>query len=76
MRFDSILTDDDRAKAEAAGCELAESTAMQLTQRQYLVYIAFTRPSHLLCVSYPMADDKGSEVPPSPFVVEFAVAVC
>ncbi|MDO8303765.1 MAG: exodeoxyribonuclease V subunit gamma [Sedimentisphaerales bacterium] len=68
VRFDSILTDDDRQQAEAAGCELAEGTATQLAQRQYLVYIAFTRPSHLLCVSYPMADDKGAQVPPSSFV--------
>jgi ATP-dependent helicase/nuclease subunit B len=68
VRFDSILTDDDRAKAESFGCRLAEGTATQLAGRQYLVYIAFTRPSQLLCVSYPTADDDGSTIPPSPFV--------
>ena len=39
-----------------------------LTERQYLAYIAFTRPSEFLCVTYPSVDDKGSAVPRSQFI--------
>ena len=48
--------------------DLSENTAIQLAQRQYLVYIAYTRPSDFLFVSYPAADNDGSVLPPSSFV--------
>ena len=63
-----ILTDADREVAEAAGFRLAPTTTQSLAERQYLAYIAFTRPSSFLCISYPAVDEKGSPVVRSHFV--------
>jgi len=65
---DSILTDDERIAAEAADFPLAPTSSQTLTERQYLAYIAFTRPSQFLCVTYPAADEKGAAVPRSQFI--------
>jgi len=65
-----ILTDDDRNIAAQADFELAATTTQKLIERQYLAYIAFTRPSHHLFVTYPLADDKGSPEVRSQFVGE------
>ncbi|MGD2094693.1 MAG: PD-(D/E)XK nuclease family protein, partial [Phycisphaerales bacterium] len=64
----SILTDDDRIAAESANFQLAPASSQTLAERQYLTYIAFTRPSEFLCVTYPSVDDKGGEVPRSQFI--------
>ena len=65
---DSILSDDDRKAAESGGFELAATASQELVDRQYLAYIAFTRPSEFLCVTYPVTDDKGGGVPRSQFI--------
>jgi ATP-dependent helicase/nuclease subunit B len=64
----SILTDDDRITAESADFQLAPASSQTLAERQYLAYIAFTRPSEFLCITYPSVDDKGGELPRSQFV--------
>lgn len=68
LSSDSILTDDDRIAAESADFQLAPPVTQMLTERQYLAYIAFTRPSEFLCITYPSIDDKGSAVPRSQFI--------
>ncbi|MBW8041514.1 MAG: hypothetical protein FVQ85_16170 [Planctomycetes bacterium] len=68
IRSDSILTDDDRSAAESVDFMMAATTSQELAERQYLAYIAFTRPSEFLCVTYPVTDDKGSGVPRSQFI--------
>ncbi len=65
-----VLTDEDRGAAEAVGCHLAPVSTQSLTERQYLAYIAFTRPSEFLCLSYPSVDEKGSPVVRSHFADE------
>ena len=65
-----VLTDADREVAETAGFHLAPTTTQSLAERQYLAYIAFTRPSQRLCISYPAVDEKGSPVVRSHFVDE------
>jgi len=70
ISFDSILTDDDRSAAESADFLLSPPTRQTLTDRQYLAYIAFTRPSEFLCVTYPVLDDKASTVSRSPFLTD------
>jgi len=67
-----VLTDADRDMAEAAGFHLAPTTTQTLAERQYLAYIAFTRPSELLYISYPGVDEKGSPVVRSQFVDDLA----
>ena len=68
VSFDSILSEDDRKTAEQADFALSATVSQTLAERQYLAYIAFTRPSQFLCVTYPLADDKGSAVPRSQFI--------
>ncbi len=63
-----ILTDDDRHACESADFALAVTAGQKLIERQYLAYIAFTRPSQFLYVTYPLTDDKGSAVPRSQFI--------
>ena len=70
ITYKGILTDDDRNAAESADFSLAATTSQALAERQYLAYIAFTRPSQLLCVTYPLADDKGSPTVRSQFVTD------
>ncbi len=65
-----VLTDDDRDAAEAADFQIAPSATQSLIDRQYLAYIAFTRPSKFLCISYPCVDEKGSPIMRSHFVDE------
>jgi len=65
-----VLSDDDRCAAESADFSLAGSTASALVERKYLAYIAFTRPSEHLCVTYPSADENGSGIAHSQFIDE------
>jgi len=67
---ESILSDDDRIAAERADFSLAATSQRTLAERQYLAYIAFTRPSELLFVTYPSVDDKGGDIPCSQFIAE------
>jgi ATP-dependent helicase/nuclease subunit B len=68
VSFDSLLTDDDRIVAAGHDFHLAEMALQQLTNRQYLAYIAFTRPSQYLCITYPLSTDSGAPAFPSPFL--------
>ncbi len=67
--YDNILNDNDRKITSDAGFELACRGASQLMERRYLAYIAFTRPAQMLNITYPLADEKGTDVQPS-FLVE------
>ncbi len=66
--FDGLLTDADRTAAGSADFPLAATTDEKLAQRQYLAYIAFTRPAQFLYVTYPLTDDKGSAEVRSQFI--------
>ncbi|MEN6423792.1 MAG: PD-(D/E)XK nuclease family protein [Phycisphaerales bacterium] len=57
-----LLTDADRDAAESADFHLAPGSAQSLTERRYLAYIAFTRPSAFLHISYPCLDGRGGPV--------------
>jgi ATP-dependent helicase/nuclease subunit B len=65
-----VLTDEDRDAAETAEFHIAPSSTQSLTDRQYLAYIAFTRPSQFMCISYPCLDEKGSPIMRSHFIDE------
>jgi ATP-dependent helicase/nuclease subunit B len=65
-----VLSDEDRDAAEAAEFHIAPSSTQSLTDRQYLAYIAFTRPSQFMCISYPCVDEKGSPIMRSHFIDE------
>jgi len=68
LAFDGLLTDADRTAAESADFPLAAAASEKLAHRQYLAYIAFTRPAQFLYVTYPLTDDKASAEVRSQFV--------
>jgi ATP-dependent helicase/nuclease subunit B len=68
ITFDSILNEEDRLAAKVSGIELPPGVRQELANRPYLAYIAFTRPSEFLCVSYPALDSKSNAVVRSPFI--------
>ncbi|MHC4498635.1 MAG: PD-(D/E)XK nuclease family protein [Planctomycetota bacterium] len=63
-----ILTDEDRQISGSSGFPLAPTARQKLVERQYLAYIAFTRPSEFLYVTYPLTDDRGSPECRSQFI--------
>ncbi|MHC4745169.1 MAG: PD-(D/E)XK nuclease family protein, partial [Planctomycetota bacterium] len=65
-----ILSEEDRRLAEKAEFDIAGGTERDLVERRYLAYIAFTRASEFLCITYPAVDEKGSGIPRSQFVAE------
>ncbi len=65
---DRVLTDADREAAEAQGLALSDRMTRRLLDRAYLAYIAFTRPSHKLIITWPCMDEAGRAVAVSPFV--------
>ncbi len=70
MRPEGIITDQDRITAGKKELLLAETVEQQLITRQYLAYIAFTRASQLLYITYPLADEKGNALAPSDFLAD------
>ncbi|MHC4842591.1 MAG: PD-(D/E)XK nuclease family protein [Planctomycetota bacterium] len=68
LSFKGILSDNDRIIAHDNDFALAADTTQSLAERQYLAYIAFTRPSEYLYVTYPIADNKGSAIIRSQFI--------
>jgi ATP-dependent helicase/nuclease subunit B len=67
---DGVLSDEDRVIAERAGFDLAQGRSERLVERQYLTYIAFTRPSEFLFITYPASDEKGRANVRTPFAAE------
>ncbi|MEW6274220.1 MAG: helicase-exonuclease AddAB subunit AddB [Bacillota bacterium] len=65
---EGIFTDADRELLETAGIKLAPAGRRYLLNEQYLVYIALTRSSERLWLSYPLADEEGRAYAPSPVI--------
>lgn len=62
---DSVFTDEERAHLAERGIELEPDSTTRQFHEQYLVYIALTRPSVRLYVSYPLGDAEGKAQTPS-----------
>lgn len=54
-----ILSEGERERLQAVGLKLAPGSRRRVFDEQYLVYIALTRSSEKLYLSYPLADDEG-----------------
>ena len=65
---DAIFGDRDRLELARAGVELAPASRQQLFDERLLAYIALTRPSECLWVSWPASDVDGRVRRPSPYV--------
>jgi len=60
-----LFHDRERQVLTQVGVELAPDGRRQLFDEQFLVYVALTRPSELLWLSYPRVDAEGSAMAPS-----------
>lgn len=67
LSFDSILTEDDLLAAQSHEFDLRGTLSSRLAERQYLAYIAFTRPSEKLFITYP-SSIEGKPVVASAFL--------
>lgn len=65
---DAILNDDDRAWLTDRGMELTPPVRELLLEERFLAYVAFTRPSERLIVSYAATEKGGTELRPSPYL--------
>ncbi len=62
---DGIFTDAERERLRNLGVEMSAGSRLRQLHEKYLVYIALTRPSHRLYVSYPLGDAEGKALEPS-----------
>jgi ATP-dependent helicase/nuclease subunit B len=63
-----VLAENEREWLTAAGLELAPGSRRKLLDERFIMYTAFTVPSHMLWISYPMADQEGKSMLPSEIV--------
>ncbi|MFZ5825386.1 MAG: helicase-exonuclease AddAB subunit AddB [Bacillota bacterium] len=65
---DAIFTDRERERLEKEGLEVGPTSLLRLFQEQYFTYVALTRGSDRLYLSYPLADESGRSLSPSPVI--------
>jgi len=65
-----LLDDAEREWLERGGMKLGPGRRARLLDERMLAYIAATRPSERLWVSYPAADDQGRALQPSPYLAD------
>ncbi len=65
---EGIFTDRDREVLFNRGLNLEPSSKIKQFHEQYLVYIALTRPRERLYISYPLGDQEGKALFPSPVI--------
>ncbi|MEW6698565.1 MAG: helicase-exonuclease AddAB subunit AddB [Bacillota bacterium] len=62
---EGLFSDFEREALREAGISLAPGSRRKIFDEQYLVYVALTRASESLWLSYPQADDEGKALVPS-----------
>lgn len=65
---DGLLSDDERGLLSAQGVRLAADTLFRQFTENYLAYIALTRSSERLYLSYLLTDEEGKSLAPSPLL--------
>jgi len=65
---DTILTDAHRTAMADAGVDLGPTRRQQTLDERLLAYIAVTRPSRQLCISFAASDEQGRPLEPSPYL--------
>lgn len=68
IKEDEMLGDQEREELSKGDLELAPTSKTSLYHEQYLAYIAFTRASRYLWISYPEANEAGKELMPSSLI--------
>jgi len=65
---DGILTEEDREALLSQGLSIAPSGKRKLLDEEFLAYKAFTAPSDYLFITFPLADEEGKSLLPSPYI--------
>ncbi len=65
---EGIISDQDREVLLQTGLQLAPSSKVRLLDEEFTAYKAFTTASHSLYLSYPLADEEGKALLPSPYL--------
>jgi ATP-dependent helicase/nuclease subunit B len=65
---EGILSTEDRELLTACGIKVAPSSRVRLLDENFLAYKAFTAPSELLYISYPLANEEGKALLPSSYI--------
>ena len=65
---EGIISDQDREVLLAGGLEVAPSSKVRLLDEEFTAYKAFSTASHALYLSYPLADEEGKSLLPSPYL--------
>lgn len=63
-----LLSESDRESLAKSGIVLAPGSVRQLLDEQFYIYLALTTPEDWLYVSYPLADEEGKSLFPSPVI--------
>lgn len=63
-----LLSESDREVLSKIGIVLAPGSVRQLLDEQFYIYLALTTPEDRLYVSYPIADEEGKSLFPSPVI--------
>jgi len=65
LQDEGIFTEEERQNLENVGLELAPGVGRRLLEQQFLLYMALTRASSLLWISYPRSDEEGRALMPA-----------
>ena len=68
----ALFTERERRTLAAAGVPAPRPQEAEAFDEELLAYIAFTRPSESLTLSWSAVDARGDALPPSPFVTQLA----
>ena len=72
---DVLFLDEERRLLESVGLRLGPDSGTKLLHEEYLVYIALTRASRRLVVTYSRADENGRPLRPSSFVTRLVASL-
>lgn len=67
-REEGLLSDGEREFLANCGVELAPGSMPDAFHEQFIVYLALTRAKQFLWLSYPLADEDGKALSPSPII--------
>ncbi len=70
----TILNDDDRLYLADQGLTVGTRRKQRILEEKLLVYVAFTRASDELLITYPLTDEQGNGLRPSPFAADLRAA--
>ncbi|QQZ08262.1 helicase-exonuclease AddAB subunit AddB [Heyndrickxia vini] len=65
---EGVLADSDREMLITNGMKIAPSSKTRLLDEEFIAYKAFTTPSQKLYLSYPIANEEGKALLPSPYI--------